>query len=56
MVELGTELRFIDGLGEPHMARAVDDRKGDALIGIYDGVVDTTSHVIETVAKAIKQF
>jgi len=28
---------------------------GDALIGIYDGMVDATSHVIETVAKAIKQ-
>ena len=27
---------------------------GDALINVYDGMVDATSHVIETVAKAIK--
>ena len=26
---------------------------GDVLIGTYDGVVDATSHVIETVAKAL---
>ena len=27
---------------------------GEALIGIYDGVVDATSHVIETVINAAK--
>jgi hypothetical protein len=27
---------------------------GEAMTGIYDGLVDTTSHVIETVAHAIK--
>ena len=28
---------------------------GDALIGLYDGVVDATSHVIGTVADALKK-
>jgi len=27
---------------------------GDALINVYDGLVDATSHVIETVARAAK--
>lgn len=27
---------------------------GDAMTSIYDGLVDTTSHVIETVANALK--
>lgn len=28
---------------------------GEAMIGIYDGAVEVTSHVIETVAGALKQ-
>lgn len=31
-----------------------DDTVGGALIGVYDGLVDATSHVIETVANAVK--
>ena len=31
------------------------DTPGQAMISIYDGAVELTSHVIETVATAIKQ-
>jgi hypothetical protein len=40
--------------GNPSISNTAGN-PSDALIGMYDGMVDATSHVIETVAKAIKQ-
>ncbi len=34
VVELGAQLALVDDLGEPHMARAVDDREGHLLIRV----------------------
>ncbi|MGY4298248.1 hypothetical protein ACVWXN_006343 [Bradyrhizobium sp. i1.4.4] len=34
VVELGAQLALVDDLGQPHMARAVDDREGHLLIRI----------------------
>ena len=34
MVELGTQLAFVDHFGKPHLLAAVDDRKRDLLIRV----------------------